>query len=158
MSEKLNEAKGNLDGLLNQFEEAGIPKPESLGHLHDRASRYAGTYPRTNLAVTICDRLFTDATKEATDEGKSAEDVMRAGKIAYCLALPKLSGAINIRDFIACVAYAMSLDIIPGPEAARLIYAAKVAHTALKKKPLKRGQSPVPNPPPSEPTQDKSIT
>ena len=63
------------------------------------------------------------------------------GRIAYCAAMPKLSGATNIRDFIACVTYAMALDILPGNEGTRLLYAAQVAHMALTKRPKKRNKS-----------------
>jgi hypothetical protein len=44
--------------------------------------------------------------------------------------MPPLSGARNIRDFVACVAHAMALTAIDGPDGARFLYAAQVASTA----------------------------
>ena len=134
MSEDPLNEKISVDDLLRQFEEAGIPKGESPARAHKRLSRHAGIYPAPNLAVDVCDRMFAHATEKALKEGKSDQLARHMGRIAYCGAMPKLSGATNIRDFIACVTYAMALDILPGNEGTRLLYAAQVAHMALTKK------------------------
>ena len=81
------------------------------------------------------------ATEQTLRKGKSAQLARHMGRIAYCAAMPKLYGATNIRDFIACVTYAMALDIVPGNEGTRLLYAAQVAHMAITKRPHKRGNS-----------------
>jgi len=141
MSENPLNEKISVDDLLKQFEEAGIPKDDSPARAHKRLSRHAGTYPVPNLAVDVCDRMFAHATEQALKEGKSDQLAKHMGRIAYCSAMPKLSGATNIRDFIACVTYAMALDIRPGNEGTRLLYAAQVAHMALTKRPKKRNQS-----------------
>ena len=141
MSEDPVNEKISVEDLLKQFEEAGIPKAESPARAHKRLSRYAGIYPVPNLAVDVCDRMFANATEKALKEGKSEKLARQMGRIAYCGAMPKLSGATNIRDFIACVTYAMALDILPGKEGTQLLYAAQVAHTALTKRPKKRNKS-----------------
>jgi hypothetical protein len=46
--------------------------------------------------------------------------------------MPPLSGDENIRDFIACTAHGMLIDAISGTDAARLLYAAQVAHTTRR--------------------------
>lgn len=51
---------------------------------------------------------------------------------------PPLSGADNIRDFIACVAHGMLIAAIEGPAGARLLYAAQVAHCTLEKPQISR--------------------
>ena len=130
-----------MNDLLKQFEEAGIPKAEPPARVHKRLSPYAGIYPVPNLAVDVCDQMFARATEQAIKEGKSETFAKHIGKIAYCGAIPKLSGANNIRGFIACVTYAMALDILPGKEGTQLLYAAQVAHMALTKRPHKRGKS-----------------
>jgi hypothetical protein len=141
MSEDPVNEKTSVDDLLKQFEEAGIPKAEPPARAHKRLSRHAGIYPVPNLAVDVCDRIFARTTEQALKEGKSDQLAKHMGRIAYCSAMPKLSGATNIRDFIACVTYAMALDILPGNEGTRLLYAAQVAHMALTKRPKKRNQS-----------------
>lgn len=66
---------------------------------------------------------------------------------AYQQAMPPLSGAANIRDFIACVTYGLLIDTIHPMEASRLLYAAQVAGTLAKRsrqrKPKKSRPAPV---------------
>ena len=143
MPEDPLDEKTSMNGLLRQFEEAGIPVPESPSRVHRRLSRYTGTYPAPNLAVDVCDRMFAHATEQALREGKSAQLAKHMGKIAYCGVMPKLSGATNIRDFIACVTYAMALDILPGNEGTRLLYAAQVAHAAHTNRRKKSSKTPL---------------
>jgi len=126
--------------ILRQLEDLGIAAPQSPTKVVSRLFRHAGVYPLPNLIVGQCDQKFEEAANQALKDGKSDKAALRAGKMAYCAAMPKLSGAGNIRDFIACVAYAMSLELIPGNEATRLLYAAQVAHQAFKERSLKRGK------------------
>jgi hypothetical protein len=156
MSEDPLDEKTSMTGLLRQFEEAGIPVPESPSRAHHRLSRYAGIYPLPNLAVEVCDRMFADAAKQAVEEGKSTELTMYAGKLAYCSVMPKLSGSSNIRDFIACVAYAMMLGIIPGAEGTRLLYAAQVAHAAHTNRRKKSSKTPLKSTPLPAVTREES--
>jgi hypothetical protein len=127
--------------ILNQIDEAGLPKPESPRRVYARVAGYSGIYPVPNLAVSICEKNYVDATNQAMQEEKPEPLIRLAGKLAYCTAMPKLSGAANIRDFIACVTYAMLLDVISGSDGTRLLYAAQVAHTTLTKRPNKRRKS-----------------
>lgn len=152
MSERTVESRMAIYDLLKKVEEAGAVKHEPPGKVHKRLAQYAGIYPVPNLAVEACDRVFAHMTQEAIDQGKPHEAAMRIGKVGYCAAMPKLSGATNIRDFIACVTYAMALEIIPGSEGTRLLYAAQVAHMALTKRPKKRNKSSHTRTATSEPT------
>jgi hypothetical protein len=156
MSQDLDRAMKPINDALKQFEEDGVPIPESPARLHKRLTRYVGIYPEPNLAVELCDRSFADAAKEALNKGKSQTIIRRVGRIAFCSALPKLSGANNIRDFIACVTHAMALEIIPSSEGSRLLYAAQVAHMALTKRPKKRNKSSLTHTSDSEATTTKS--
>jgi hypothetical protein len=64
-----------------------------------------------------------------------AADAFRKAADAYREAMPPLSGAGNIRDFIACVGHGMLLRVFEdNKEAARLIYAAQIASTAETKR------------------------
>ena len=139
--QKLDQAVEPLRIVLRQLEEAGAPIPESPAKVISRLSRYTGAYPVRNLPVEVCDKMFAEAVEKALKEEKSPTLAKQAGKLAYCAALPKLSGAGYIRDFIACVTHGMALEIIPSAEGTRLLYAAQVAHMALTKRPKKRGQS-----------------
>ncbi len=127
--------------ILDLMDEAGYPKPESPTKTVARIFRRAGIYPEPHFVVAHCDQEFFKAAKQAQDEGKSEKLIRYAGRLAYCNALPKLSGAANIRDFIACVTHAMAIEILPGSEGTRLLYAAQVAQTALTKRPKKRNKS-----------------
>jgi hypothetical protein len=59
----------------------------------------------------------------------AARAVKRANK-AYREALPPLRGAENIRDFIACVAHGMAIEVFDTREASKMLYAAQVAASA----------------------------
>ena len=94
-----------------------------------------------NPAIARCSRAYTLALKIAIERGK--DQVARAtdAQRAYREAMPPLSGHQNISDFIACVAHAMLIDTISGPDGTRLLYAAQVAHTTMKMPPIKRVKS-----------------
>ncbi|HUD57072.1 MAG TPA: hypothetical protein VMR02_17705 [Terracidiphilus sp.] len=55
---------------------------------------------------------------------------VKKGHRAYREALPPLCGTGNIRDFIACVAHGIALDVFDVREASKLLYAAQVAGSA----------------------------
>lgn len=84
----------------------------------------------TNSSVARCCQAYSDAIKFARSQGKDGYKGMADAKWAYRNAMPTLSSPENIRNFIACLAHAMLLDVIDG---ARLLYAAQVAHSALEK-------------------------
>jgi hypothetical protein len=127
--------------ILRKLQEAGAPYRMSPGKVISRLSRYVGDYPTRNLAVEVCDQVFAQTTDKALKQGNSPEQAMGAGKTAFCASLPKLAGADNIRDFIACVIHGMAIGIIPGNEGTRLLYGAQIAHMARTKRPKKRNKS-----------------
>lgn len=87
----------------------------------------------TDSSVARCCKAYTDAMKFARSQGKEGYQGMKDAKWAYRNAMPSLSSPENIRNFIACIAHAMLLDVIDGSDGARLLYAAQVAHSALEK-------------------------
>jgi|ERR1700729_591076 hypothetical protein len=89
------------------------------------------TAPEPNPAVAYCRQAYRQAFKAAREKGKSEFDREWEAKEAYRRAMPPLSGRENIRDFIACVAYAMLTRWITSPESTQVLYAAQVAYTAL---------------------------
>jgi len=82
-----------------------------------------------NPAVARCYEAYTQAMKEAIERQKGRIGVDKAACKAYCNAMPTLSGLDNIRDFIACVAHGMAMDIIVSAQGTKLLYAAQVAHS-----------------------------
>ena len=158
MSTSVLPAMQPLLDVLKQIGDAGLQKPASPGRVIEQVARQSGIYPIPNLAVEICEKRFVDATTQAMEEEKSESIIRLAGKLAYCTAMPKLSGAGNVRDFIACVTYGMLLGIIPGSEGTRLLYGAQIAHAALTKRPKKRGKSSHTSTTPVAPTEAKSTT
>ncbi len=85
-----------------------------------------------NPAVVRCSQALERVYAEARAQRKSPYSVRTEANAAFCKALPPLTGAHNIRDFIACVARGMLLGAIEGQDGPRLLYAAQVANGALK--------------------------
>jgi hypothetical protein len=102
--------------------------------LTEAVAEVVGIYPVPNMAVEHCTSAFMQAAEKATAEGKSADLSRKAAQLAYALAIPPLTGADSIGDFIACVTHGMLLGAIPGSDATRLLYAAQVAHSAFPKR------------------------
>jgi hypothetical protein len=142
MSNEYNERIQPAREVLRKIDEAKIPMPEAPNKAASRFFRYVGVYPLPNLTVILCEERFTEAVQEAQKEGKDGEFAKLAGKLAYCNAMPRLSGISNIRDFIACVTHGMAIEIIPSSEGTRLLYAAQVAHMAHTKRPKKPNKTP----------------
>jgi hypothetical protein len=91
-----------------------------------------------NPAIAHCMSAWSCAYKIAEKTGRSDIYISHESGIAYRHAMPPLTGEENIRDFIACVAQGMLVGAIAGPDGARLLYAAQVAHTTFIKKGLTR--------------------
>jgi hypothetical protein len=94
--------------------------------------------PTSNKAVVRCIRAWQWAYKQklanlADDD--TEWDAQKAGNLAYLRAIPHLAGYENVRDFIACVAYAEVNDLIMRREAIDFLAAAKVALGALRQEP-----------------------
>ena len=81
-------------------------------------------------AVDECVQAYNQAYAANLEKTKNEYIAAKAGAAAYRETMPALSGTRNIADFIACVGHGLVLGAIQGNDAARLIYAAQVAHTA----------------------------
>jgi hypothetical protein len=86
-----------------------------------------------NPSVAHCCQAYNDAMQAARAQGESQYGSTQAAERAYRNAMPPLSGADNIRDFIACVAHGMLLEAIKGSDSARLLYATQIAYGAVEK-------------------------
>lgn len=106
----------------------------------------------TNAAVQRCIQAGRKAYENARAQNQKEYDSGEAANKAFIAALPHLSGADNIRDFIACVAYAMTKGIIFMPTATKLLYAAQVAIGAVEHPAVERRESPRKKAPASEPS------
>ena len=116
---------------LEAAERLGIHEPEPLNQLLQRMGRIAGVYPVPHLAVEICCSSYLSITQQLRGENPCEDAVSRAGQVAYCTVLPRLSDPESIREFIACVVHGMAVGAIPSAEGTRLLYGAQVAHSAL---------------------------
>ena len=94
----------------------------------------------SNPAVAHCARAWERTRKRilsaAPDEGKDVDDwedfAREKAEAAFRNALPPLCGEDNIRDFIACVAYALVNEIILPIVCTDYMEAAKVALSAVR--------------------------
>jgi hypothetical protein len=86
----------------------------------------------TNPAVALCCEAWDRIYRETLAGGRSRGVAKFNAREAYSNALPPLAGPDNIRAFIACVAHGMLIGAIEEKRGARLLYAAQVAHTALR--------------------------
>ncbi|MGO9940859.1 MAG: hypothetical protein ACLPH3_24630 [Terracidiphilus sp.] len=95
--------------------------------------------PEASPAVTRCceamERAYRAVLSTCGNNEPEFKRVDRAEKTAvkaYREAMPPLSGCENIRNFIACVAQGLLLDVFSGSESTRLLYAAQVANSAAQ--------------------------
>jgi hypothetical protein len=131
MSKDINEVIAEALAALKELKSQGYVNPESPNRVVERLAEAAGEYPILNLAVELCCEMYRTTREQAIKDGKSASVATEAAKLAYNGIMPKLSGADNVRDFIACVGHGMAISIIPSSEGTRLLYAAQVAFSAL---------------------------
>jgi len=102
-----------------------------------------------NSAVANCCRAFEASWDESLAEEEEMDedeefDEYRAAKdaaIAFRSAMPPLSGKDNIRDFIACVAHGMLIGAIDEDKGTKLLYAAQIALTGVRKSASQSGRS-----------------
>ncbi len=91
-----------------------------------------------NTSVARCCEATTAAHRAAVARRQSDYQCTVAVREAYRTAMPPLSGADNIRDFIACVAHGMLIGVFTATDSTRLLYAAQVAGgMVLKNQPAK---------------------
>jgi hypothetical protein len=88
-----------------------------------------------NPAVARCMNAWTRTYKEERAKRKSDFEASQQAEKAYRDAMPPLAGYENIRDFIACVANAMLIDAIMDDRGTKLLYAAQVALSTLRRQP-----------------------
>jgi len=95
----------------------------------------------TNAAVARCWDAWMKRYKAEMLKGE--EDVFAAHEAdaSYRDAMPPLLDYESIRDFIACTAHGMLIDIIQHKNGTQLLYAAQVALAAIGHKP-RRAKSP----------------
>jgi hypothetical protein len=83
-------------------------------------------------AITRCVEAYNRAYKTERASRRDEIAAIRSARKAFRAALPPLGGLENIRDFIACIAQAILLDVIDTADASRLLYAAQVAIAASR--------------------------
>jgi hypothetical protein len=82
-----------------------------------------------NPAIARCYAAFQKSYHAAIERKVDTYDARNKAKVAFREALPPLVGRKNIRDFIACVAYGMAVDLISSGAGMRLLTAARAAST-----------------------------
>jgi hypothetical protein len=83
-----------------------------------------------SLAITRCVETYNRAYKAERASRRDEIAAIRSARRAFRAALPPLVGCENIRDFIACIAQGILLDVIDTADASKLLYAAQVAIAA----------------------------
>jgi hypothetical protein len=83
-----------------------------------------------NPAVARCCQIWQTVFRSELAQGEHEVLAARSAGDAYRGALPSLTGAQNIRDFIACVAHGLLLQAIDDKSGGKLLYAAQVAFTS----------------------------
>ena len=89
--------------------------------------------PSDNPSVSRCIRAWNRAYHQKINEDESDHEAEKAGRRYYLRAMPPLAGYENVRDFIACVTYALLIEIIRPFEAEHYFAAANVALGALRR-------------------------
>jgi hypothetical protein len=85
-----------------------------------------------NPAVARCCHAYASNFDAARKRGESRYAAESAAKKAFCNSMPPLSGAQNIRDFIACVTQGMLINALAFSDGTRLLYAAQVAYSTVE--------------------------
>lgn len=89
-----------------------------------------------NLAISLATEAEVDRLlKNPYHHGRSREEIAKsankqtlfeAGSKAFLARLPELDSRQNVRDYAACIAHAMALDVIDPNHGPKLLYAAQV--------------------------------
>jgi len=82
--------------------------------------------------VARCVDAYSRTYKTERARTRSQDTAINCARKAFRAALPSLVGRENIRDFIACIAQAILLDVIDTADASKLLYAAQVAIAATR--------------------------
>jgi len=86
-------------------------------------------------AVQRCCAARLTSIQDSKAKKLSSFDTQDRASAAYREAMPDLLGYDDIREFIACVAHAMVIEVIDQIDGPKLLYAAQVAIGALHKAP-----------------------
>jgi len=96
------------------------------------SSPLAESQPPISPAVARCVDAYSRTYKTERARTRSQDTAINCARKAFRAALPSLVGRENIRDFIACIAQAILLDVIDTADASKLLYAAQVAIAATR--------------------------
>ena len=88
-----------------------------------------------NTAIESCCSVWQSVYKAQIAKGKNDVYASRDAAQAYRSAMPPLSGQENIGDFIACVAKRKKIGAIEGSNGTKLLYAAQVALSTIRRQP-----------------------
>ena len=86
-----------------------------------------------NPAVARCLDAWNSTYKALRGKFESETTSIRDANKAFRCAMPMLDTPENIRDFVACVAYAMLFGAIEPVNGSKFLYAAQVAYGAIKR-------------------------
>jgi len=84
-------------------------------------------------AVANCYAAWQRVYKAEMAKGEHWINASKSAGLSYRKAIPLLSGQANIPDFVACVAHGMLIGAIEGKNGTKLLYAAQVALTTLRR-------------------------
>jgi hypothetical protein len=99
------------------------------------------------------DRAYKAKFEERKDLPEADYFARTDGIKAYLDAMPMLAGLDGVRDFVACAAHGMLVDVIPHDRASQLLYAAQVALATARHEPKiapiqpRKSHTPTPLPP-----------
>ena len=119
--------------------EADSSKPESLEIDPDGRDEIA-SIKAIDRCINAWHRTFDLASINPEDEELPLVDedddfASEQAAMSFREAMPPLAGYENIRDFIACITYAMLNRIFDGDECQQLLGAAKIAMALLRSQP-----------------------
>jgi len=88
-----------------------------------------------NPAIARCQDAWNSTYKALRDKNEREPISIVGANKAFRHAMPALDTPENIRDFVACVAYAMLSGVIEPANGSKFLYAAQVAYGAMKRQP-----------------------
>ena len=83
-------------------------------------------------AVARCLDAWNSTYKALRDKSEWDTTSIQGANKAFRCAMPTLDTPENIREFVACVAYAMLFGAIEPANGSKFLYAAQVAYGAIK--------------------------
>ncbi len=95
-----------------------------------------------NAAVQSCIRAWQYAYNKEFARIKDDYKAELVARKAFRRALPNLAGYDNIRDFIACVTYALVNELMPENDVANCLGAAKIAIGHVRQEPKPSSNEP----------------